>query len=261
MANNGNKHEFYEILNLIGYGLSKFNIDFVHEYGFKTKSAFYEHIISLGIAETIGTVKNRQDLFDGMTPGGLRKGWWQKGAVYKHRKDKIDELFGNLAVSKYVEVVKIAIESELGISTPVKDKVPKMKDPILRSQFKKMQETGLEAEYYFLNNYKKIKEFESADIKDARLLGDGYDFQMTVQDDYFLAEVKGIKAPRGGIRLTANEYEKAIEYKEFYSLIIVSNIIEIPQMIAIFNPLDNISFERRTIKSEQVYFQSSERMW
>jgi hypothetical protein len=59
-----NKHENYEILNLIGYGLAKFDKDFVREFGFKTKTAFFQHMVDLKIAETIGTVKNRQDLFD-----------------------------------------------------------------------------------------------------------------------------------------------------------------------------------------------------
>ena len=52
-----NKHENYELLNLIGYGLAKFSTDFVKEFGFKTKTAFYEYIVSLKIAETVGTVK------------------------------------------------------------------------------------------------------------------------------------------------------------------------------------------------------------
>ena len=60
------KHKNYEILNLIGYGLAKFNDPFVKEFGFKTKTEFYEYVIRCGVAETIGTVKNRQDLFENL---------------------------------------------------------------------------------------------------------------------------------------------------------------------------------------------------
>ena len=56
------KHENYELLNLIGYGLAKFNMSFVKQFGFKTKTAFYESVVQLGIAETTDTVKKRQDL-------------------------------------------------------------------------------------------------------------------------------------------------------------------------------------------------------
>jgi hypothetical protein len=80
------KHKNYEILNLIGYGLAKFDLQFVKEFGFKTKSAFYEYIVSFGIADTVGTVKNRQDLFDPFFDN-QRKGWWQKGNAYIPSKD------------------------------------------------------------------------------------------------------------------------------------------------------------------------------
>jgi hypothetical protein len=80
-----NKHKNYELLNLIGYGLAKFDMGFVKKLGFKTKTAFYEYIVTLNIAETEGVVKNRQDLFDPFFDDG-RKGWWQKGDAYIHRK-------------------------------------------------------------------------------------------------------------------------------------------------------------------------------
>ncbi len=38
------KHKNYAILNLIGYGLAKFDMSFINHFGFKTKSAFYEYI-------------------------------------------------------------------------------------------------------------------------------------------------------------------------------------------------------------------------
>ena len=39
------KHENYEILNLIGYGLAKFDMAFVEYFSFKTKTAFFEYIV------------------------------------------------------------------------------------------------------------------------------------------------------------------------------------------------------------------------
>lgn len=60
----GNKHQNYELLNLIGYGLAKFNNDFIKEFGAKSKSEFYEIFRKNGIVDTSSTVKNRQDLFD-----------------------------------------------------------------------------------------------------------------------------------------------------------------------------------------------------
>jgi len=36
----------------------------VQAFGFERKTAFYRNIISKGTADAIGTVKNRQNLFD-----------------------------------------------------------------------------------------------------------------------------------------------------------------------------------------------------
>jgi hypothetical protein len=252
----GKKHEHYETLNLIGYGLSKFNYDFIKMYGFSTKSEFYNYIVKIGIAETVGTVKNRQDLFDGMEPNTERKGWWQKGQAYKHRKDYIDSLFGNLNCKEYVDIVKLYIAETL--SGPIKDEIIKTTtaSPIIKSCFKQMQETGKEAEYYFLNNYQMIETFANAGIADARLFGDGYDFQLTVVDKFFLVEVKGLKHANGNIRMTKNEYEKAIEYKTDYILVIVKNLLEMPDFYPIFDPINSLHFEERRSHIEQVNYYS-----
>ena len=53
----GNRHKNYEVLNLIGYGLSKFNDSFIREFGFITKTAFYNYFVQLGVAETASTLK------------------------------------------------------------------------------------------------------------------------------------------------------------------------------------------------------------
>ena len=43
MENKSNKHEHYELLNLLGYGLAKFNNDFIQQFGCKTKEQFYQY--------------------------------------------------------------------------------------------------------------------------------------------------------------------------------------------------------------------------
>lgn len=245
MKTKGNKHENYEILNLIGYGLSKFSDEFINEFGFKTKSAFYEYCVNIGIAETVGTVKNRMDLFDNFFPNNGRKGWWQKGDAYIHRKLLIDSLFGNENVYEYANIVKLFLKDNFKI----KDIVVNVK-PIVKSRFKKLQETGLEAELYFMNNYNSIDIFKNGIIEDARLYGDGYDFQINVNENSFLAEVKGIRAKKGKFRLTENEYVKAQEYKNDYIVTLVLNLDDLPTFLTIDNPLENLKFEERIIKSK-----------
>ena len=241
MEKSGIRHKNYEILNLIGYGLSKFSDDFINEFGFDTKTAFYNYCVDLGIAKTVGTVKNRMDLFDHFFPENGRRGWWQKGDAYIHRKIFIDSLFGNENAKDFANIVKLYLKDSL----PLKDFSTKniYIAPIVKSRYRQLQETGLQAEMYFLQNYHSIELFENGVIEDARMYGDGYDFQIDVNQGYYLAEVKGIRAKSGKFRLSQNEYKKAKEYKNDYILTVVLNLDDIPFFKTVENPTKNLEFK------------------
>ena len=120
-----------------------------------------------------------------------------------------------------------------------------------------MQMTGSEAEYYFFNNYRMIELFSNADIADARLFGDGYDFQLSLANQYYLAEVKGLLSESGKIRMTQKEYQKASEYSHDYVLVVVSNLGAVPKMTTFFNPVSEIAFDKQTISTEQIIYRST----
>jgi len=241
------KHKNYEILNLIGYGLSKFNDDFIKEFGFSTKTAFYDFCVKNKIAETIGTVKNRMDLFDHFFPENGRRGWWQKGNAYIHRKILIDSLFGDEDAKGYVNIVKLYMKESFHI-----EKIKYKENPIVKTRFKKLQETGLEAELFFMNNYNTINIFKNGTLEDARLYGDGYDFQVNVNERSYLAEIKGIREKKGKFRLTENEYQKALEYKNDYIITLILNLHDVPKILTIENPIKNLKFEEKFIKSKTI---------
>ncbi len=241
------KHENYEVLNLIGYGLAKFNNDFINQFSYSTKSSFYRFIVEIGIADSVGTVKNRMDLFDHFFPNNGRKGWWQKGDAYLHRKLFIDSLFGTANVSEYAEIVKMYLQGNYGIENlSVKSK------PITESKFRKLQETGLEAELFFMHNFRSIDIFKDGVIEDARLFGDGYDFQIESNDHLFLAEVKGIRQEKGKFRLTQKEFSKAQEYGKDYIITIVLSLNDSPYFLTIDNPLKNLNFQKKLVKTKDI---------
>jgi hypothetical protein len=236
------KHKNYQILNLIGYGLAKFDNEFLTEFGFTTKTSFYKFCVDNGIADTTGTIKNRMDLFDYFFPNNGRRGWWQKGDAYIHRKILIDNLFGKAKVDEYADIVKLYMKDFYKVQAlAFKSK------PITQTRFKKLQETGLEAEIFFLNNFKSIPAFNEGGVEDARLYGDGYDFQVNTKDNFFLVEVKGIRGQKGKFRLTENEYLKAKEYKNDYVVTVILNLDDIPHIKTIENPLKNLSFREELI--------------
>jgi hypothetical protein len=245
MEQTGNKHENYEILNLIGYGLSKFDNEFIKEFGFNTKNNFFNYFVEIGIVETGSVVKNRMDLFDPFFPNN-RKGWHQKGNAYIHRKYLIDSLFGNENVKGYSDIVKLYLKENYKI----KELFVEVK-PIVKSRFKKLQETGLEAELYFMNNFNDVTAFKNGILEDARLYGDGYDFQINVNEYSYLAEIKGIREKKGRFRLTEKEFLMASEYKNDYIVTLVLNMNDLPTFLTIENPINNLKFEERIIKSKE----------
>ena len=212
------------------------------------------NLVKKGIASTSSTIKNRQDLFDPFFDNG-RKGWWQKGDAYIHRKIFIDSLFGDLDVNSFAEVVKLYIGGKF--ESPDNEKIK----PIIKSKFKQLQLTGNEAESFFIHNFQKITPFESGILEDARFLGDGYDFQVEVLSKYYLAEVKGIREAKGSIRLTKNEFNKAIEYQNDYALVVISNLQELPKITTIFNPISEIDFKKNIISQQQIFFNTKHIQW
>lgn len=252
----GVRHTNYEILNLIGYGLAKFEKDLVAALGYKTKSTLYLHLIERGVAKSVGTLKNRQDLFNPLVRQ-TKVGWWQNGDRYLHRKLLLDSLFGQLDVAGYAALVEMYLQSYFAVP----GEIPKTIVPILKSKFRQLQETGSEAELFFMNCFKTLEGFKSGLLEDARLFGDGYDFQITLPQSYVLVEVKGVRGSIGGIRLTENEFMKATEFMSDYCLAVVSKLEASPHISLFFNPLKSIPLKKYTISSEQIYYSSPVRRW
>ncbi|MDO4894422.1 DUF3883 domain-containing protein [Moraxella sp.] len=242
------RHQHYQLLNLLGYGLAKFNRDLIQQFNCTNKEQFYQYFVDFGIVETKSVVKNRQDLFDPYFDNG-RQGWWQKKEVYEHRKILIDGLFGNENVIGYANIIKLILQNEYQIDDFL---IEENIEPIIQSKFKKMQETGLEAELYFMQNYQNIGLFSNGVLQDARLFGDGYDFQIKTGSNNYLAEVKGIRQNQGKIRLTENEYIKACEYKHDYILTLVLNLNEIPRFLTIENPVHQLNFKEVMLQSKPI---------
>lgn len=213
-------------------------------------------MVDLKVADTIGVVKNRQDLFDPFFDNG-RQGWWQKGNAYIHRKHFIDSLFGVYALPDYANTIKLYMANNYSVE--FSEFIPA--SPIIKTKFKQLQATGKEAESYFLDNYKSIKSFNDSTIEDARLFGDGYDFQIQFESKFYLVEVKGVHTQSGAFRMTEKEFFKAAEYKDDYGLVIVSNLEKNPKMTVVFNPLLGFQLEKNTSTVNQVSYHSASIKW
>ncbi|MBO4287907.1 MAG: DUF3883 domain-containing protein [Kiritimatiellae bacterium] len=244
-----------EVMNLIGYGMAKFNYDFIYEFGVKSKQDFGRYFINLGLAKTIRSVLNRQDSFDPYFDNG-RRGWYQR-RQREHIKLFIDSLFGNEDAHGFANIVKLYIQSLKSGMVLTTTEVP----PTIKTKFKQLQETGREAEFYFMNNFRSVPVFERGVLEDARLWGDGYDFQIQVGNDYLLAEVKGLRDVRGSIRMTRNEYFRALEYKTDYYLVVVSNLMKTPRLRVVESPAEQLHLTVRDQKTVQTNYYSEVLVW
>jgi hypothetical protein len=180
-----------------------------------------------------------------------------KKKQWESRKLFIDSLFGNEDVDSFTKIVKMYLAKDFKVDIGETITV----SPILKSRFKTLQETGQEAEFYFLHNYQSISFFENCGIEDARLSGDGYDFQLFKNQNYLLAEVKGVRAEIGSIRMTKNEFEKAKEYRNDYFLVVVSNLAEVPKITPIENPIEKLKLTQNKIVSSQINYHSEAIRW
>lgn len=244
-----------EIMNLIGYGLAKFDLAFTKEFGFKTKTSFSKYIVQLGLAKTEKAVSNRQDSFDPYFDNG-RKGWWQRNQR-EHIKLFIDSLFGNENPKSFANIVKLFIKD---YNSKIKIETLEVQ-PIIKSKFKQLQKTGKEAEFFFMSNFQNIKKLKNGIIEDARDWGDGYDFQIKLNDKFILAEVKGVRQKSGAIRITKNEFQKAQEFQNDYFLIVISNLSKSPKMNVFENPLNKIEFNKKITQSTQLNYHSNYIKW
>ncbi|MEA3188869.1 MAG: hypothetical protein QOD99_2699 [Chthoniobacter sp.] len=252
----GQRHPNYVGLNLVGYGLAKFEDKLIGALGFDSKADLYRDLVARHLAKTRGTLKNRQDLFNPLVRGG-RVGWWQNGDRYLHRKIQLDTMFGDLSAKAYAAMLRQYLHAEFPAVGEAKQPLP----PLMKSKFRQLQETGVEAELFFMHNYRQVGAFADAAIEDGRQLGDGYDFQLAHGGEYWLAEVKGLRTRMGAIRLTENEFKRAEEFRSHFCLVVVSALDTRPVMAPIFDPLSLVRLNRKTIVSEQIYYHSQALEW
>jgi hypothetical protein len=127
--------------------------------------------------------------------------------------------------------------------------------------FRSLQETGREAELYFMSAFRSVPQPCEGSLEDARLYGDGYDLQVTVPHGHILVEVKGVRERAGGVRLTDTEHERARQYGESYLLAVVSGLATTPRLTAVFDPVARLTITRHTTQREVVYYTVPSRRW
>ena len=216
---------------LIGLYLSKYSDIGLKELDLTSfQQAFNILGYSLGVKPA--SIKNYRDEFDPLFPNN-RKGWHKRPIreyckVYYDQYLNIDfEVFSDLIKSFFI--LNYQLEKFIKL-TEKKDYSESISKRLL---------TGKAAEEYFKLEYNKIEIFKSYEIADTTQMACGFDYKLSLLNDFYCIEVKGLNDNKGSIQLTEKEFNVAKNLKAKYCLFMVTNFKDKPVHNFIFDPLNS----------------------
>lgn len=216
---------------LIGLFLSKFDSKGLEVLGFST---FMEAFNTLGYSIGIkpASLKNYRDEFDPLFPN-VRMGWHNRPT--REYCKKVYDNFSSLNLKSFTELIKSFVFKDYEVEKII-EKVEK-KDK--SESVAKRLITGKAAEEYFKMNYTLINDFKGFDLMDTTNLACGFDFKLSVNEDFYCVEVKGLNSNSGNILLTEKEFYVANKMKKKYCLFVVMNFVEKPFHKYFLDPLNS----------------------
>ena len=226
----------------ISYYLSRFNEEAIENLGYQTwKQAFEDLSDKLKINKH--TIKNWRDEFDPFH--GHRAGWHQRPP-----RKIISSIISQFEQLEEYDVRQIVIEIIRGnlVEFPIIDDSGQNSEAI----FILRGPTGKKAEQFFIEHHKNNSLPIAGELIDIRDFGCGYDFEIMTNNERHYVEVKGLASNKGGILFTNKEWEVAKNERENYTVCLISNIIEVPEVTFINDPYSKLNPKKNIIQTVQV---------
>lgn len=234
---------------LLGLYLSRFGRDALKSFGFSIYQEAYNTFgYSVGVKPA--SIKNYRDEFDPYIQNG-RKGWHKReirdyckrlmDATQSLSFDDFYRLVRSFVTDKYVDIDDVTSTQRLTENSAV---------------LANRMVTGKAAEEYFVMNYQSIPQFQNYSLTDTTNMGCGFDYKLSMEENNFYVEVKGISDSKGGILMTEKEHEMAESLADKFCLFVVSNFRDTPVHQMFFNPLHSgiITFKRQERQIIQVSY-------
>jgi hypothetical protein len=233
-----------EMAILAAYYLSRFAPDSYRNLGFQTQKECHETLGQV-LKVKASYIKNLRDEFDPIHENS-RVGWYQR--PLSRSRLRVVELFQNSTEYEIRYIVDgILRNSDKQIIQPITDLIvqPKLSKKIKsKCIFVPRNPTGKAAEEFFIQYHRKTSKPIIGQLRDARDLGCGYDFEIVDKGVKYFIEVKGLVSCEGSIAFTSKEWEVAQKYKEQYYLAVVYNIANTPEITLIQNPFVKLNPEK-----------------
>lgn len=238
------------------YYLARFDKLALANLGYKNwESAFIDISRKLDVKKH--SVRNWRDEFDPLF--GYRAGWYQR--PMSPSRTNVALALENLDEPEIRNIVEDILSGEID------NEIDNLKHLLViadddkgegeSKSFVPRGPTGKKAEEFFLEYHRLHSLPIAGELIDTRDLGCGYDFEIIMNQARHFVEVKGLATNQGGILLTNKEWKKAKEEGNNYTICLVSNLSETPQITFINNPYLKLNPKKNFIQTIQIQWSVS----
>lgn len=196
-------------------------------------------------------MKNLRDEFDPVH-SNARMGW-HKRPLRPNRQRVLGELC-DASDEAIIEVVARLLERDKEVEELVTK--PMAADRRHTENVAERLRTGRLAEAYFMENSLPICGIEASLLTDCRQHACGYDFGVSSLAALAL-EIKGLKAMRGQILFTDNEWHEANCRRLNYWLVVVGSVDTLPRATLIKNPAESIKVTSQIRQSATISWRAT----
>jgi hypothetical protein len=240
----------------VAYYLARFDKIAVKNLGYKNwESSFLDISTKLDVKKH--SVRNWRDEFDPLF--GYRAGWYQRPMSPSRTNvalalENLDEPEIRAIVE---EILSGKIESDKENLNHLLSIADENSDKDRNSSFILRGPTGKKAEQFFIEYHRINNSPIEGELNDTRDLGCGYDFEIKSESNQHFIEVKGLASNIGGLLFTNKEWETAKRERTKYTVCLVSNINEHPEISFINDPFSKLNPRKNIIQTVQVQWSIS----
>lgn len=240
----------------VAYYLARFDKQALTNLGYKNwESSFLDISYKLDVKKH--SVRNWRDEFDPLF--GYRAGWYQR--PMSPSRTNVALALENLEEPEIRAIVEDILSGKIQSDTENLNHLLSIADDNSNkeknSSFILRGPTGKKAEQFFIE-YHRINNYPIAgELIDTRELGCGYDFVIKSESGQHFIEIKGLSSNIGGLLFTNKEWETAKKERTKYTVCLVSNINESPEISFINDPFSKLNPRKNIIQTVQVQWSVS----
>lgn len=235
----------------VAYYLARFDKIALKKLGYKNwESSFLDISNKLDVKKH--SVRNWRDEFDPLFD--YRAGWYQR--PMSPSRTNVALALENLDEPEIRTIVEDILSGKIQSDTEnlhhLLSIADENGDKDRNSSFILRGPTGKKAEQFFIEYHRNNNSPIAGELIDTRDLGCGYDFEIKSESGQHFIEVKGLACNIGGLLFTNKEWETAKQKKAKYTVCLVSNINESPEISFINDPFSKLIAKKNIIQTVQV---------